>query len=144
MKKTALHQAEKTLVLFLIGAVLYAAIELLWRGHTHWTMAVLGGLLFLLLGGLNNWIPWEMPLLWQIVIGTGIVTATEFAAGCILNLWLKLDIWDYSGMPFNVLGQICPQFTAAWIALSIVAIVLDDYIRYWLFGEEKPKYKLLR
>lgn len=91
-----MHQAEKALVLFLIGAVLYAAIELLWRGHTHWTMAVLGGTLFLLLGGLNNWIPWEMPLLWQIVTGTGIVTATEFAAGCVLNLWLKLDIWDYS------------------------------------------------
>lgn len=143
MKKSALHQAEKALVLFLIGAVLYAAIEILWRGHTHWTMAVLGGTLFLLLGGLNNWIPWEMPLLWQIVTGTGIVTATEFAAGCILNLWLKLDIWDYSRLPGNILGQICPQFTLAWAGLSLVAIVLDDYIRHWLWGEEAPHYKFI-
>lgn len=143
MKKSALHQAEKALVLFLIGAVLYAAIELLWRGHTHWTMAVLGGTLFLLLGGLNNWIPWEMPLLWQIVTGTGIVTATEFATGCILNLWLKLDIWDYSRLPGNILGQICPQFTLAWAGLSLVAIVLDDYIRHWLWGEETPHYKFI-
>lgn len=143
MKKSALHQAEKALVLFLIGAVLYAAIELLWRGHTHWTMAVLGGTLFLLLGGLNNWIPWEMPLLWQIVTGTGIVTATEFAAGCVLNLWLKLDIWDYSRLPGNILGQICPQFTLAWAGLSLVAIVLDDYIRHWLWGEEAPHYKFI-
>ena len=143
MKKSALHQASKALVLFLCGAVLYAAIEILWRGHTHWTMAALGGLLFLLLGGLNNWLPWEMPLAWQIIIGTAIVTAAEFAAGCILNLWLGLGIWDYSNLPGNILGQICPQFTLAWAGLSLIAIVLDDYIRHWLWGEERPHYKFI-
>lgn len=143
MKKSALHQASKVLVLFLSGAVLYAAIEILWRGHTHWTMAVLGGLLFLLLGGLNNWLPWEMPLLWQIIIGTAIVTAAEFVADCILNLWLGLGIWDYSNLPGNILGQICPQFTLAWAGLSLIAIVLDDYIRYWLWGDERPYYKFI-
>ena len=143
MKKSALHQASKALVLFLCGAVLYAAIEILWRGHTHWTMAVLGGLLFLLLGGLNNWLPWEMPLLWQIIIGTAIVTAAEFVVGCILNLWLGLEIWDYSNLPGNILGQICPQFTLAWAGLSLIAIVLDDYIRYWLWGDERPYYKFI-
>lgn len=141
MKKSALHRAGKATVLFLVGAVLYASIEFLWRGHTHWTMAVLGGLLFLLLGGLNNWIPWEMPLLWQIVTGTVVVTAAEFVAGCILNLWLGLGIWDYSRLPGNILGQICPQFTLAWAGLSLVAIVLDDYIRHWLWDEEPPHYK---
>ena len=138
-----MHQAGKALVLFLFGAVLYAAIEILWRGHTHWTMAVLGGLLFLLLGGLNNWLPWDMPLLWQIIIGTAIVTAAEFVAGCILNLWLGLEIWDYSNLPGNILGQICPQFTLAWAGLSLIAIVLDDYIRYWLWGDERPYYKFI-
>lgn len=143
MEKPVLHQVGKALVLFLFGAVLYAAIEILWRGHTHWTMAVLGGLLFLLLGGLNNWLPWEMPLVWQIIIGTAIVTAAEFAAGCILNLWLGLGIWDYSNLPGNIFGQICPQFTLAWAGLSLVAIVLDDYIRYWLWREEWPHYKFI-
>lgn len=143
MKKSALHQASKALVLFLCGAVLYAAIEIMWRGYTHWTMAALGGLLFLLLGGLNNWLPWDMPLLWQIIIGTAIVTAAEFVAGCILNLWLGLGIWDYSNLPGNIFGQICPQFTLAWAGLSLVAIVLDDYIRYWLWGDERPHYKFI-
>lgn len=143
MKKSSLHQAGKALVLFLFGAVLYASIEILWRGHTHWTMAVLGGLFFLLLGGLNNWLPWEMPLLWQIIIGTAIVTAAEFVVGCILNLWLGLEIWDYSNLPGNILGQICPQFTLAWAGLSLIAIVLDDYIRYWLWGDERPYYKFI-
>lgn len=143
MKKSVLHQASKALVLFLFGAVLYAAIEIMWRGYTHWTMAALGGLLFLLLGGLNNWLPWDMPLLWQIIIGTAIVTAAEFVAGCILNLWLGLEIWDYSNLPGNIFGQICPQFTLAWAGLSLVAIVLDDYIRYWLWGDERPHYKFI-
>ena len=143
MKKSALYQASKALVLFLFGAMLYAAIEILWRGYTHWTMAALGGLLFLLLGGLNNWLPWDMPMLWQIIIGTAIVTAAEFVAGCILNLWLGLGIWDYSNLPGNILGQICPQFTLAWAGLSLIAIVLDDYIRYWLWGDERPYYKFI-
>lgn len=132
----------KTAVLFCCGALAYAAVEIVWRGYTHWTMAVLGGLLFLLLGGLNNWIPWEMPLTMQMAAGALVVTAAEFAAGVVLNVWLDLSIWDYSELPYNIMGQICPQFTLAWAGLSLVAIVLDDYIRYWLWDEQKPVYKL--
>lgn len=142
MKKSFQHLA-KAMVLFSIGAVAYALIEVLWRGYTHWTMAVLGGLLFLLIGGINEYFPWDMPLCHQVIIGSLLVTGAELIAGIVLNIWLGLGIWDYSEMPFNVLGQICPQFAAAWAALSFVAIVLDDYIRYWLFGEDKPRYNAL-
>ena len=137
------HHVWKELVLFLIGGLIYAAIEILWRGYTHWTMAVLGGLLFLLLGGLNNWIPWEMPLWMQCIIGAVIVTVAELLVGIILNIWLDLAIWDYSQLPWNILGQVCPQFALAWCGLSLVAILLDDYLRYWLFHEEMPHYWLI-
>lgn len=140
---TVNQRVLKAVVLFSIGAFLYAMIEVLWRGHTHWTMAVLGGLLFLLLGGLNNWLHWETPLWKQMLVGAVAVTATEFLAGLILNVWLGLGIWDYSHMPFNLIGQICPQFFLAWSALSLVGIILDDYIRYWLWGERKPEYKII-
>lgn len=136
------HRAYKALVLFLCGAFAYAMIEILWRGYTHWTMAVLGGLLFLLLGGLNEWMPWEMPLLLQIFLGTALVTSAEFLAGMILNVWLGLGIWDYSDLPYNIAGQICPQFVVAWAGLTLVAILLDDYIRYWFWGEQRPSYTL--
>lgn len=137
------HHAFKALVLFCIGGLIYATIEILYRGYTHWTMAVLGGLMFLLLGGLNNWLPWALPIWMQCILGTLIVTAGELVAGIILNIWLGLGIWDYSHLPGNVLGQICPQFALAWFGLSLVGIVLDDYLRYWLFREEKPHYHLL-
>lgn len=140
--KSMFQRFAEAIVLFVFGASIYAAIEIMWRGYTHWSMAVLGGLLFLLIGGLNNWLSWETPLWKQILVGTVTITVAEFISGLILNVWLGLGIWDYSQMPFNLLGQICPQFTVAWAGLSLAAIVLDDYIRYWLFGEEKPKYKL--
>ena len=51
-----------------------------------------------------------------------------------------MDVWDYSNMPFNILGQICLPFTILWFFISILAIVLDDWIRYIMFDEEKPHY----
>lgn len=62
--------------------------------------------------------------------------------GCIVNLWLGWNVWDYSTMPGNFMGQICPQFTLLWVVIVVVAIVLDDVIRWRFFGEEKPHYKL--
>lgn len=140
--RSFLQRASKAAVLFLCGGAVYALLETVWRGHTHWTMAVMGGVLFLLIGGMNNWLPWDMSLILQVGVGTAMVTAVEFAAGLILNVWLGLGIWDYSGLPGNILGQICPQFTVAWAGLSLVAILLDDYLRYLLWDEEKPQYKL--
>lgn len=134
----------KALVLMGIGGAIYAVIELIWRGHTHWTMALLGGLLFVLIGAINEYFHWCIPLWRQGVIGALIVTWAELVAGLVLNVWLRLGIWDYSNLPGNFMGQICPQFTAAWVLLSVVAVVLDDWLRYWLFGEDRPHYKIWR
>ena len=129
--------------LFLIGAAVYYSAEMLIRGRSHWTMAVAGGICFLAICGINEVLDYEMPFLLQMLYGAIAVTATEFIFGCVLNLWLKLDIWDYSNLPGNILGQICPQFTVLWFFVSGIGIVVDDLVRWKLFGEEKPHYKLL-
>ena len=41
----------------------------------------------------------------------------------------------------GVIKTPCLPFTVAWYILSLLAIVLDDHLRYWIFGEEKPRYK---
>ncbi|MDO4270683.1 MAG: hypothetical protein Q4C72_07125 [Eubacteriales bacterium] len=110
-----------------IGGLLYMGVELLWRGHTHWTMGVLGGVCFALIGLLNEWWP-DDPIWLQMLQGAVIVTALEFAAGLLLNIRLGLHIWDYSDMPGNVLGQICPQFAFAWVGLSWIAVRLEDLL----------------
>lgn len=133
----------KYMTLLLIGGGLYVLVELIWRGRSHWTMFLLGGLCFISIGLINEIIPWDMPLWQQIIIGAGIITALEFLTGCIVNLWLGWDVWDYSGLPGNILGQICPQFFLLWVPIALVAIVLDDWLRYWRWDEERPHYKIL-
>lgn len=133
----------KMVVLLSIGGTTYFGIEMLWRGYSHWTMALIGGLCFVLIGAINEYIPWDMGFIQQALIGASIVTSVEFIAGLILNVWLGLGIWDYSALPLNIMGQICLPFFFAWIALAAVAIVIDDYLRYWIFKEEKPHYQLI-
>lgn len=135
-------QNLKSFVLFLFYGILYYTIEILYRAKSHWSMLILGGICGVLIGILNEIIPWETPLWKQILIGETIVLTLEFITGCIVNIWLGWNIWDYSSLPFNILGQICLPFAILWIPLILVVIVLDDYLRYWWFGEEKPHYKL--
>lgn len=133
-------RALRPLVLIGIGGLIYALIELVFRGRTHWTMLIVGGLCFWLIGLVNEVIPWEVVFWRQCLLGSLIVTVVEFFSGCIINLGLGWNVWDYSNLPLNLLGQICLPFSLLWILISAVAVVLDDYLRYWLYGEEKPHY----
>lgn len=118
-------------VLFFIGGWIYTGMELIWRGRTHWSMFILGGLCFVLVGLINeHHYKWNQSLILQSIIGAVLITALEFLTGCIVNLWLKWNVWDYSNLPFNLLGQICLYFFLLWIPMSTLCIVLDDWIRY--------------
>ncbi len=134
---------NKYLTLFDVGGLLYILLELAWRVWSHWTMFVLGGLCFIGLGLINEVLSWEMPLWRQILVGACLITVLEFLTGCVVNLWLGWGVWDYSNKPGNILGQICPQFFLLWLLVSLAGIVLDDWLRYWWFGEEWPHYRLL-
>lgn len=105
-------------------------------------MFLLGGICFICLGLINEILNWNTPLWEQMIIGGTIITVLEFITGCIVNLWLGWNIWNYTWKP-NLWGQISLYSSIGWIALSVVGIILDDYIRYWFFGEDKPRYKLL-
>lgn len=132
----------KPFILLGVGGFLYVMFELAFRGYSHWTMFFVGGLCFLLVGGINEYFDWDMAFLFQCCVGGLIITGVEYVAGMILNVWLKLNIWDYSDLPMNIKGQICLPFIILWVVLAAVAIVLDDYLRHWLFGEERPRYKV--
>ena len=105
-------------------------IEILWRGHTHWTMGVLGGVCFALIGLLDE-VQDHPPMLLQMVQGAAIVTALELIVGLIVNRWLGWNVWDYSDMPGNLWGQVCPQFAAAWLVLSWAAVKLENLLHRW-------------
>ena len=133
----------KYIVLAIIGGLLYYLIEIAFRGYSHWSMMILGAWCFIALGMLNEVIPWEMPLYLQIVIGEIIVLVSEFITGCIVNLWLGWNVWDYSNLPGNLFGQISWQFAIIWLPLILFAIILDDWVRWKFFNEETPTYHLI-
>ena len=137
-----LRLVSKYLFLFCIGGLLYMSIEILYRGYTHCSMGILGGISFVSIGLINEILSWDTPLAIQALIGSIMITLYEFITGVILNIWLGLGIWDYSNLPFNILGQICLPFSIIWYFLSIAGICLDDFLRWKFFGEEKPRYKI--
>lgn len=138
----ASNKTLKYLLLFLIGGFAYGAIENLSRGYSHISMFIAGGICFILIGELNERVSWDFSLVGQMAISAVIITVVEFITGLIVNVWMKLNVWDYSDLPYNIMGQVCLLFTNIWFFISLLAIFLDDYLRYYLMGEEKPRYKM--
>ena len=136
MKKR--YQIEKYMILFAIGGMAYFLLEVLVRGYSHYSMFLCGGACFLCCGLLKV----KMSFISQMVLSSVIITALEFVTGLIVNVWLKMDIWDYSHLPYNFMGQVCLLYSVLWFLVSSAAIVLDDFLRYKLFNEEKPHYKI--
>lgn len=125
---------KKETIIFVIFGFLYICLELLYRGHTHISMFFVGGLCGVLIGLINDNTP-DIPLFYQCILGTTIVTLIEFISGCYLNIYLGLGVWDYSHVPFNFLGQVCLPFSIIWMLLSIPVIYLDDYLKNKLLNE---------
>ncbi len=123
--KLLLHTVPTPVLLFLLGAAGYPLIELSWRGRTHWTMSLAGGVSMVLLLLISR-TALPLPLMW--FSGALAITAVEFSIGCVVNLGLHWEIWDYSKLPMNLLGQVCLPFTAAWFVLSIPAVSLCQII----------------
>lgn len=118
---------KRVLVLWAVLGVVYVAMETLFRGYSHPSMLVVGGLCGVLVGSINQWPRFYRAPVWlQSVIGALIVLLVEFASGCVLNLWLGLGVWDYSGQPGNILGQVCPVFGLLWFAIMPLAIWAED------------------
>ena len=115
---------RKTL-LFYLGGCAYLGLELLWRGWSHGSMFLAGGICFLLIGHLNEVEP-RLPLWGQALAGAGIITMVELAFGLAVNR--DFAVWDYRGMPLNFLGQICLPFTLLWIPVSLAAVGLYGFL----------------
>ena len=102
-------------MLFFLGGAGYVLLELLYRGRSHYSMFLAGGVCFLLLGKLEEVEP-RLPGVIRPLVGAGIITTVELAAGLIFNR--DYAVWDYRGSPGNFCGQICPKFTLLWIPLA--------------------------
>ena len=117
--------SEKLLeiIVFILGGFTYAMIEILFRGHTHWTMVLTGGACILTMYMLSGWLV-SVPLVVGAMTGAIIITFYELCVGLIVNVKLGWAVWDYSNMPGNILGQVCPTFTTIWFLLCLILLSL--------------------
>lgn len=109
------------MLLFAAGAVGYCGLEVFWRGRTHGSMAVAGGVCLAAMGRIDARMR-DRPLALRALASAGAITACELAVGLLVNRALKLRVWDYARLPGNVMGQICPQYAALWFALSLAVL----------------------
>ena len=126
----------KNCLLFYTGGATYLTLELLYRGRSHGSMFLAGGVCFLLIGHLNRVEP-RLPLPLRALVGAGIVTMVELGAGMAVNR--SYQVWDYRDQPGNFMGQICPVFSALWIPLSLLAAMLFQQMETRLEQKISPE-----
>lgn len=137
-----------SVLLWVWTGTLYFFMEVIWKTVSgrpesiSWTMLLLAIFLAVPLERCGAELPWEMPLAVQSALCGAAITAVEFVAGLIINVWLGMDVWDYSHMPGNLMGQVCPQFWVMWTGLAALGIVMLDWMRYAVEGGERPHYVL--
>ena len=133
----------RILILWFFMGMIYLTIEGIWRGWTNIVMLPVGGFCGLAVGSINQ-SPrfYKSKIVWQSLIGAVIVLAVEFISGCILNIWLGLGIWDYTGKFGNICGQLCVQYAILWFLMMPFAIWVEDKLR-WVFWREGTPYTLL-
>lgn len=121
--------------LFLIsfGGMAYFNFEILFRGYSHISMIICGGLCFYTIGLLNEGKNWHPSFLFQMILGSLIIITYEYLTGVIVNIYLNLHVWDYSKVPFNYRGQICIPFLIIWFFVTPLCIWTDDIIRRGVF-----------
>lgn len=118
-------------VVYSVGAVGYTLVEMLWRGYSHWTMALTGGACLALIY-LNESRHHTAPLWKRCLVGSLIITNLELAVGFVVNIILRWQVWDYSNQVLNLFGQVCALYSGLWFLLCMPATKLCAGLRHIL------------
>ncbi len=117
---------KKYLIIYLIGAVFYPIIEILYSGNTHWTMSIAGGICFIFVYIINSRFN---NFFVCCTLSALAITLTELDIGMIVNYYLNLHVWNYSLYHFNFMGQICLLYSFFWLLLSVPMYFLCSFLR---------------
>lgn len=128
--------------MYTLGGSLYYAIEILFRGYSHWSMYILGGLCMLFIMYQGKTSDFAEPIIIQILRCGIFITCAEFITGIIVNKIFLLHVWDYSDQAYELFGQISLLYLLYFAALSFGGILLCGNLLHWLYGKEKPSYRL--
>lgn len=113
-------------LLFLTGSCAYPTLEMIWRGRTHYSMALAGGVCLVLINRVCCEKMYKKRLSLRCVAGSAIITGVELATGLVFNDLMGCNVWDYSHMPMNLLGQVCLPYSLLWCGLTLPAMALCE------------------
>lgn len=162
-----MKKPKKHLVIFLLMGLIGTNLEIVsrWLGEdlvraqfnqlsfasaAGWTsiwMFGIYGMGGVILGELNATRLGRRPMAVQALAALAIMLAIELVSGCILNLGLGLDIWDYSQqqlawggrtVPLHLQGQVCVPTAIQFFFLAPLAFWVDDMIRWVAYDEARP------
>ena len=120
---------------FSLGVAVYPWLEIFYRGYTHISMALAGGLamaFFAFLGFFRLSRPSKMLLSCLFVL------ILELNIGLICNMLLGLSVWDYTALPFSFCGQICLFYAGLWLLLALPFGILAERISVFFMREGSP------
>lgn len=106
---------------FLVGAIGYPLLEILWRRRTHYSMALAGGCAVALVDRIRH-IPVKPHV--KAFLCAEAITVVELVCGSIWNR--NYEVWDYRRMPLNWHGQICLPYSLMWCFLGSAAMKAFD------------------
>lgn len=133
--------------LFTSCGFIYYMIECFFRGYSHWSMFILAGLLgAFVIGGVNDILSFELGYIKQVLIVTALCAISEGICGLIVNVWLGLNVWDYSTMPWGTFffGQCNVIFCMVWLLIiGLFGIFYCDGYEYYIMKQDPcPYYKI--
>lgn len=138
----------RKITLFILCGIIYCLVEIIWRGYTHVSMFILAGLLGVFcIDTPNNIYGYDLDYFLQVIISTILCTLGEGICGLIVNVWLKLSVWNYSNL-FGTFffGQCNIFFVFAWMAIiGLFGIFFCDAYNYYICKDnEQPYYKIFK
>ena len=101
-----MNTIQAYIIMFMTGGFLYCGIHILYRGYSHISMLFAGGLCFILVGVIENILGENASIISQMLFCGIMITIVEFIFGMVVNRYMHLGVWDYSGEQYNFKGQI--------------------------------------
>jgi len=134
---------KRLCILFGICGAVYVLLELIYRGRSHISMFFAAGLSAVGIRLCCNCRRVKHRCLaLKCLLGSALITVVEFCTGVVVNLWMKLQVWDYSTMPLNLLGQVCLPFSLVWFFLTLPILGLGELLWGSYFSKEATKREI--
>lgn len=112
----------------LLGEVFAGAITQLSAGNWNlhgtsslWMMIDYGLFGLILMPLTTRMVRWRIPLPFRAFVYMLLIFAVEYVSGIIFTRGFGLKIWDYTGMSYNLHGQIALYCVPIWYTLGLFA-----------------------